>query len=500
MFYGKPSVFDSAEMTIDIVQNGAVATGDVYPQPSKTGVLWDAYLIKAIHWKDSQETLLYFSTAIRKTIKEKFSYDKKATWDRVKEEYIFLPVTKKNNIDFVFIEKRVSELEDECVSELEAFLQKSGFNDCNLTREEEKTLESLSSVPMKEFSMGSLFEICKGKRLTKANMKPGTIRFIGATSENNGITNKISNNSHIHPSNTITVTYNGSVGEAFYQTEQFWASDDVNVLYSKYTINENIALYFLAPIRKKGKGYAYSFKWTKEKMKEDTIWVPCKMVDGKYVCDYAFMETYISAIKKLYIARLKQEIERERKVYGQVLGKQTDEFKAIGLNKTESNYPYSDFAPLMAAEPFECYKWKGFDQSLCNSFGNDKTILIGCYKGKKYQDWIHTHNIYTIRLGDTKGSMEAYRELFDSTSLLVLYELGKPNKLSAYKIVGNKEMGKEELLAMEYPNKKPRKSYMSFSVKLLEMDLTFLIEHHLVERLIELNPENAKGTPVFIQP
>ena len=61
-------------------------------------------------------------------------------------------------------------------------------------------------------------------------------------------------------------------------------------------------------------------------------------------------------------------------------------------------------------------------------------------------------------------------------------------------------MSKEELLAMEYPNKKPRKSYMTFSVKLLEMDLTFLIEHHLVERLIELNPENAKGTPVFIQP
>lgn len=34
----------------------------------------------------------------------------------------------------------------------------------------------------------------------------------------------------------------------------------------KGTLNENLALYFLAPIRKKGKGYAYSFKWTKEKM------------------------------------------------------------------------------------------------------------------------------------------------------------------------------------------------------------------------------------------
>ena len=96
--------------------------------------------------------------------------------------------------------------------------------------------------------------------------------------------------------------------------------------------------------------------------------------------------------------------------------------------------------------------------------------------------------------------METNRELFDRTSLLVLYELGKPNRLSAYKIVSNKEMGKEELLAMDYPNKKPRKSYMTFSITPLEMDLTFLIEHHLIERLIELNSENAKGTPIFIQP
>ena len=157
-------------------------------------------------------------------------------------------------------------------------------------------------------------------------------------------------------------------------------------------------------------------------------------------------------------------------------------------------------AVLMAAEPFEYYKWEGFDQSVCDFFGGGKTILIGCYKGKKYKDWIRTHNIYTIRLGDTKGSMEANRELFDSTSLLVLYELGKPTNLSAYKIVGNKEMRKEELLAMDYPNKRLRKSYMTFSIAPLEMDLTFLVEHHLIERLIELNSDNAKGTPVFIQP
>ena len=91
-------------------------------------------------------------------------------------------------------------------------------------------------------------------------------------------------------------------------------------------------------------------------------------------------------------------------------------------------------------------------------------------------------------------------ELLGSTSLLVLYENGKPDKLSAYKIVDHREIGKDELIGMGYPNKKPRKSYMSFSIEPLDMDLTFLVEHHLIERIIELDADHAKGTPIFIEP
>lgn len=104
MYYGDPNIFDSAEMTIDIVQNGAVATGDVYPQPQKTGVLWDAYLIKAIEHQDNIETLIYFSTAIAKSIKKKYSYDNKAYWEQVKEDKIILPITPSGEIDYKFME------------------------------------------------------------------------------------------------------------------------------------------------------------------------------------------------------------------------------------------------------------------------------------------------------------------------------------------------------------------------------------------------------------
>ena len=155
---------------------------------------------------------------------------------------------------------------------------------------------------------------------------------------------------------------------------------------------------------------------------------------------------------------------------------------------------------MMAAEPFECYKWNRFDQNIIDFFGSNKTILVGCYKEKKYLDWILSHQIYNIRLGKTKGSMETHREMFGRASMLVLYDFGKPERLTAYRIVNHKEMSKEELQALGYPNKNPRKSYMTFNITPLEIDLSFLINNHLIERLLDVNSGNANGTPVFIEP
>lgn len=104
MYYGDPKIFDSVEMTIDIVQNGAIATGDVYPQPQRTGILWDAYLIQASHHQDNAETLMFFSAVIAKSIKKKYTYDNKAYWELVKEDDIILPITASGEIDYKFME------------------------------------------------------------------------------------------------------------------------------------------------------------------------------------------------------------------------------------------------------------------------------------------------------------------------------------------------------------------------------------------------------------
>ncbi len=75
---------------------------------------------------------------------------------------------------------------------------------------------NLNVTDWKRFCLGRLFDIRKGKRLTSEDQEDGDYLYIGAIDSNNGVANHIGQNP-IHKGNTISLSYNGSVGEAFYQ-------------------------------------------------------------------------------------------------------------------------------------------------------------------------------------------------------------------------------------------------------------------------------------------
>lgn len=125
-----------------------------------------------------------------------------------------------------------------------------------------------------EFAMSELFDIVKGSRLTKAQRLEGPIRYVGATMFNNGVSQHIGNQEHVHPGNVLTVCYNGPVGTTFYQDEPFWATDDVNVLYPKFALTRNIGLFIAPIIQKVGAKYAYTDKWKLEDMKTSVLRLP----------------------------------------------------------------------------------------------------------------------------------------------------------------------------------------------------------------------------------
>lgn len=100
MYYGRGCDFDSAEMTIDIVGDGAVSTGNVYPQPQRTGVLYNAYLVKP-RFNANKQLLYFLASAIQKSIKLKYGYENKAGWAKVKNEKISLPIKPDANLDII---------------------------------------------------------------------------------------------------------------------------------------------------------------------------------------------------------------------------------------------------------------------------------------------------------------------------------------------------------------------------------------------------------------
>ena len=122
MYYGKEQDFEAIEMSIDIVNDGAISTGNVYPQPQKTGVLYNAYLIK-YKMKVSERLLMFFAQSIQKSIKLKFDYAKKASWKRVKNEFIQLPILN-GNIDGDFVEAFISAQQKLAIKDMIAWKDK----------------------------------------------------------------------------------------------------------------------------------------------------------------------------------------------------------------------------------------------------------------------------------------------------------------------------------------------------------------------------------------
>jgi hypothetical protein len=144
-----------------------------------------------------------------------------------------------------------------------------------------------------DFVLQDLFEVKKGKRVTKADRIPGATRFVGASEKNNGITD-FADLAPIFSPGTMTVVYNGnSVGNAFYQDQEYFACDDVNVLVPKYPMSRWVQLFIGAIIKHGRTRFTYGYKWTLARMKETKVRLPIDK-DGKP--DWDYMEAFMKGL------------------------------------------------------------------------------------------------------------------------------------------------------------------------------------------------------------
>ena len=144
-----------------------------------------------------------------------------------------------------------------------------------------------------DFSYDSIFSIYRGKSYYKKNMRNGNYPYVSASAKNNGITAYV--DGYNFDGNKITLSYDGSIGEAFYQPINFFASEKIAILDIKnYNLTPYIAMFIIPLLRQEKFRYNYGLKWSIEsRMKKSLIKLPVKECKSP---DWEFMENYIKSL------------------------------------------------------------------------------------------------------------------------------------------------------------------------------------------------------------
>ncbi|MFR3672250.1 MAG: restriction endonuclease subunit S [Enterococcus faecalis] len=230
-------------------------------------------------------------------LKNYFGYENMCSWSRIKDMIIKLP-TKNNEIDFEFMESFVAELEAQRVAELEAYLQASGLDDYELTRNEIEVLDEFRSgnICFSEFEFVEVFEnIKQGRRLKKDDQIPGTIPFVMSGITNNGVVGYISNPVASFPKNSITIDI---FGNTFYRNYDYGAGDDTGVYWTVRQYDKEVMLFFTAAM---AKAVHNKFSYGKKLRSSQSLHFKMLLPSINNAPDYEKMKTLIISIQKLVI-------------------------------------------------------------------------------------------------------------------------------------------------------------------------------------------------------
>ena len=297
--------FPANSITVDIFGNTfyrsyAFGAGD------DTGVYWNDSV------EYSESVMMFFAVAMQRALNGKFSYGKKLRSSQSHHFKMQLP-EKDGNIDFEFMESFIAELEAQRIAELEAYLKVSGFNNCELSDEELKALQKFTELGHDDwgtYTVGSLFEKVatkklpyKAKELPKQPTDDCVLPCLTSSFQNQGLNYYAPKAGATVINNVISLPSNSDVYRAYYQSRDFTVLSDSYAIQWKLAGNKptpNQYLFMVMCINKVTDLPIYSYKnklggWNVVKHKE--IKLPEK--DGRL--DFAFMDTFISAIKKLAI-------------------------------------------------------------------------------------------------------------------------------------------------------------------------------------------------------
>ena len=236
---------------------------------------------------------------------------------------IYVPI-KDSKLDLNFIEnyidileeERIHELEQERILELKNYLKASKLDDYKLTNEEQDALDLISNkkIKFKEYRIGELFDIhpTTSYKMTNCNLLQtrGATPVVSNSSINNGITGYV-NLAPTEKGGIITYSDTTTSDAIFYQPNDFIGYSHVQGLYAynKELTSKERLLYIVALFKKSTNNrFNYANKFNRIIASNLFIKLPININNE---IDFNFIDTYITAVKKLVI---KDVIDKKDKI------------------------------------------------------------------------------------------------------------------------------------------------------------------------------------------
>ena len=250
----------------------------------------------------TENIILYFSTLFNKQKSKLLPVLVRNIDTTFLSLLIQLPITSTGEIDFAFMENFISELEEERISELSAYLEVTGLKDYTLTPEEDESIKDFKEMEWEDFNVVDLFRVKNTHNILSSEIieNSGEVPYLCASAENNAVSSYIKyNEDFLDEGNCIFI--GGKTFVVSYQENDFFSNDSHNLaLYHKKAELRNLKnQLFLSTCIKRSLQHLYSWgdSISNKKIQKDIIKLPIKNNSP----DYSSMETFISAIQKLVI-------------------------------------------------------------------------------------------------------------------------------------------------------------------------------------------------------
>lgn len=233
------------------------------------------------------DNIAFFLCTLINMEQYKYSYGRKRSQTKLKDEYLLLPVDSDGKPDWEFMDSYIEKLENlerESKGSLKDALRTNG------------SYNEICKENWKDYRLGDLFDkVYKSTSYVKQECEElfenEGINFVSRTEDNNGCDTVVEKNEGMAVEKGNALIIGDTTSTIFYQEKEFVTGDHIVVCRSKW-LNRYTALFVKSILEKERFRYSYGRAFIMESINNTIIPLPTKNDEP----DWNYMETFIKSL------------------------------------------------------------------------------------------------------------------------------------------------------------------------------------------------------------